>query len=86
MKKNILNLEGVVVLNARQQKKINGGTLLTKYDPANPCQNATEIVPTGCPCPTTQYLRCASTYGSGSIGNNGGPVMVPGVCSNGVCA
>ena len=85
MKKNILNLEGASLLTKQQQKNITGGLgELTGYDEGNPCQNYTEIVPTGCPCSST--LPCARVYGPGAIGNNPGPVTVPGTCTNGVCA
>ncbi len=84
MKKNILNLEGVALLTKEQQKKINGGHDLTVYDPDNPCQNFTEITPSGCPCNSSSY--CSRTYGPGAIGSGGGPATIDGKCVNGSCA
>ena len=79
MKKSILNLRGAQELSKNEQKSVFGGAELTIYDKFDFCLNATEIVPTGCPCgPRSQ---CAITYTVGL-----GPNSHEGVCRGGVCS
>lgn len=84
MKQKILKLEGISLLLKNQQKTIVGGAKLIVYNPDDQCQNATEVIPTGCPC--SESLPCSRVYGSGAIGSGSGPVTVPGTCRNGFCA
>ena len=48
------------MLGRTELKSILGGEGPVFYDPNDPCQNYTELAPTGCPCPTSIYLDCAS--------------------------
>jgi hypothetical protein len=80
MKKNILNLKGASLLTKKQQKSIVGGADFVKYDPDDPCQNWTEIVPTGCPC--SSQFSCSSVY----YQDGSDTQLRDGVCVNGRCA
>lgn len=66
-------------LTRNQLSKISGGHDLTVYDPDNPCQNWTEVVPFGCSC--SGGGQCPTTY----VTIKGKTNSRVGVCSNGYC-
>lgn len=80
MKKSILNLEGASLLTKKQQKNIVGGDFVV-YDPNDPCQNWTEVVPAGCPC--SEQFSCSGVYYQDAENNT---QYRAGVCTNGRCA
>ncbi|AZA47606.1 hypothetical protein EG346_05120 [Chryseobacterium carnipullorum] len=83
--KKTLRLKGGIPLSRKDLKNITGGLIdFVNYDPSNECQNATEIVPIGCPCNSKSY--CSRRFGPGAIGNQGGPSTIEGACIGGVCA
>ncbi len=81
MKKNILSLKGVSLLTKKQQKNIVGGADFVVYDPNDPCQNWTEVVPTGCPC--SENFSCSSVYYQDAENNTR---YREGICRNGRCS
>lgn len=83
--KKTLKLKGAVPLSRKALKTITGGLIdFVNYDPDNACQNATEIIPIGCPCSSSS--NCSRRFGPGAVGNDGGPATIEGACIGGVCA